>query len=293
MRGGVRLSSPGRWRRRRRTPGGPAGPSASPVHLRRPMTHRNPGVTGRGARAGATRHRAGRYGEERRAGRGGGARLSGCRGGCGVRAFVRRAMVRHVGRWDSAAAGIVTAILIGDRAGLDGRRRAVAAGGRHVSRHRDLRRQHRHLRSADAGAVPLGRTAGADGHGDRHRRCSSSTARWSTAAHRSTARSPWRSLYFAARALDQRVHAAARLLVAAGGARRRRSARGLRSGVPAVVRRHARHSRGGSAACRGPPRSPLVRTLGGDAGGVGGGGSCPAADRRVRLRSRHVRRARC
>jgi ComEC/Rec2-related protein len=39
---------------------------------------------------------------------------------CGaIRAFVRRTVAAWVGRWDARSAGIVTAILIGDRAGLD------------------------------------------------------------------------------------------------------------------------------------------------------------------------------
>ena len=51
-----------------------------------------------------------------------------------ARAFARRALARAVGRWNSRSAGIVTAILIGDRTGLDPdvERRLQEAGTYHV-----------------------------------------------------------------------------------------------------------------------------------------------------------------
>jgi competence protein ComEC len=51
-----------------------------------------------------------------------------------ARAFVREAIARSVGAWGSRAAGIVTAIVIGDRAGLDSQvqRRLQEAGTYHV-----------------------------------------------------------------------------------------------------------------------------------------------------------------
>ncbi len=52
----------------------------------------------------------------------------------GTRAFVRRAMARHVGRWSPRSAAIVGAIVIGDRTGLDDtlERRLQEAGTYHV-----------------------------------------------------------------------------------------------------------------------------------------------------------------
>ena len=51
-----------------------------------------------------------------------------------IRAFVRRALTRHVGRWSPRSAGIVGAIVIGDRTGLDEavERRLQEAGTYHV-----------------------------------------------------------------------------------------------------------------------------------------------------------------
>src|SRR6185503_1108737 len=52
----------------------------------------------------------------------------------GVRLFARRAIARSVGRWSPQSAAIVTAIVIGDRAGLDDdvQRRLQEAGTYHV-----------------------------------------------------------------------------------------------------------------------------------------------------------------
>src|SRR4029077_11137906 len=52
----------------------------------------------------------------------------------GVRLFSRRAIARFVGRWNPQSAAIVTAIVIGDRAGLDDdvERRLQEAGTYHV-----------------------------------------------------------------------------------------------------------------------------------------------------------------
>lgn len=51
-----------------------------------------------------------------------------------IRAYARRAIARAVGRWDSQAAGVVAAIVIGDRAGLDAdvQRKLQEAGTYHV-----------------------------------------------------------------------------------------------------------------------------------------------------------------
>src|SRR4029079_12103021 len=51
-----------------------------------------------------------------------------------IRAFSRRAIAASVGRWSRRAAGIVTAIVIGDRSGLDDEveRRLQEAGTYHV-----------------------------------------------------------------------------------------------------------------------------------------------------------------
>ena len=63
-----------------------------------------------------------------------------------IRAHVRRALDRWVAPHDAVSAAIAAAVLIGDRTGLPDETRERAAGGRHVSRHRDLRRQHRDSR---------------------------------------------------------------------------------------------------------------------------------------------------
>src|SRR5207244_10789297 len=71
----------------------------------------------------------------------GGARVEGVGRGRGfegglsaARAFSRRAIRDAVGRWSAASAAIVTAIVIGDRAGLDDglQRRLQEAGTYHV-----------------------------------------------------------------------------------------------------------------------------------------------------------------
>lgn len=106
----------------------------APVRLRHPVTHRNPGgldeartLARRGvalvgtAKSGALVDVIAR-----------GSRVSEAAGA--ARAFVRRVITAHVGRWDATAAGIVTAILIGDRAGLtmDVERSLQEAGTYHV-----------------------------------------------------------------------------------------------------------------------------------------------------------------
>ena len=55
-------------------------------------------------------------------------------GAAEIRAFVRRALARHVGRWSSRSSAIVGAIVIGDRTGLDDavERRLQEAGTYHV-----------------------------------------------------------------------------------------------------------------------------------------------------------------
>src|SRR6185369_4049343 len=51
-----------------------------------------------------------------------------------LRAFARRSIAASVGRWSTRSAGIVTAIVIGDRTGLDDEveRRLQEAGTYHV-----------------------------------------------------------------------------------------------------------------------------------------------------------------
>ena len=78
-----------------------------------------------------------------------------------IRSAVRGAINRHVGSRDPQSAAIAVAILIGDRGALDPIGRAAAAGSRHVSRHRHLRRQHRDPRR------PGPRTAVGDSHSRR------------------------------------------------------------------------------------------------------------------------------
>ncbi len=90
----------------------------APVHVRRPTPHRNPGAmdeTQALARRGivlvgtvksATLIEVIAPGSPR------------TEAAAAARAFVRRAVARHVGGWSAVAAGVVTAILIGDRAGL-------------------------------------------------------------------------------------------------------------------------------------------------------------------------------
>lgn len=106
----------------------------APVHLRRPTTHRNPGSIDE-ARALARRGTV-LIGSVKSAVLVEMVSLGSWRteAAAGVRAFVRRAVARHVGQWDAVAAGIVTAILIGDRAGLgaDTERSLQEAGTYHV-----------------------------------------------------------------------------------------------------------------------------------------------------------------
>jgi competence protein ComEC len=105
-----------------------------PAHLRRPSRYLNPGVAD----------------EERAMNRRGVVLVGSVKSGALVevvapgpwlaeaaattRQFVRDAVVRHVGRWSEQSAGIVTAILIGDRAGLSvtTTRRLQEAGTYHV-----------------------------------------------------------------------------------------------------------------------------------------------------------------
>ncbi len=115
------------------------------------------------ARAGAARDDAGRHGEERRAGRGPGARQSGRRSDVRrARLCAARDRATPSGAGARSPRAIVAAIVIGDRAGPGRRRAAAAAGGRHLSRDRDLRRQHRDPRRAAAERVPPRRLARTD-----------------------------------------------------------------------------------------------------------------------------------
>ena len=138
--------------------------------LRVPTTYRNPGVPDEPRALGATRHRARRLGQERRAGRG------------------RRAGARR-DEWASAFRAWVRSVLVATVAPLERRgrrrrrrdrdrrshgagagRRGAAAGGRHVSRDRDLRRQHRDSdRAAPRRRALAGRVA-ANRRGRRDRR---------------------------------------------------------------------------------------------------------------------------
>ena len=120
------------------------------------------------------------------------------------------------------------------------RRAAAAAGGRHVSRHRDLGRQHRDSRRPAARGVPAGR------HG------SGATAMLAAIAvllayarlvggGASVDRATLMAVvYFGARAVDQRSPPLNALARRRGAARRRRSAVGRRPGVRPDVRRDAR-----------------------------------------------------
>jgi competence protein ComEC len=105
-----------------------------PAELRRPSRYLNPGVADdeRGlARRGTTLVGSAKSGMLVEIVAGGG-RLS--EAAAEVRAFVRSALATAVGRWSAQSAGIVTAIVIGDRAGLDDglERRLQEAGTYHV-----------------------------------------------------------------------------------------------------------------------------------------------------------------
>ena len=188
--GGVLLTVVGALARRaRRTSGAPggasrtAGAAPAPVAVSRSRRARPGAARSRGAA------RAGRHGQERRARRGGRARASRRRsGGAALRAFARRAIGDAVGRWSAQSAAIVTAIVIGDRAGLDDDVAAPAAGSRDVSRDRDLRRQHRDSRRAHAGGVPVAGVLGRAAMLSADRRPRRRTAISSAAARRSIAR---------------------------------------------------------------------------------------------------------
>ncbi|MGE3176490.1 MAG: DNA internalization-related competence protein ComEC/Rec2 [Vicinamibacterales bacterium] len=106
-----------------------------PVLLRRPLAHRNPGMAVNEVRSLARRGivlvgtvKSGALVEviER-----GSMWSETC---ADIRGHVRRLVAAHVGRWDPAAAAVVAAILIGDRAGLtaDATRRLQEAGTYHT-----------------------------------------------------------------------------------------------------------------------------------------------------------------
>lgn len=105
-----------------------------PVYLRRPARYLNPGAPDEErslARRGATLVGSAKSGAlVEIVGRG--SRPAEAAGR--ARAYVRRVVQRSVGRWSARSAGIVTAILIGDRAGLDDEveRRLQEAGTFHV-----------------------------------------------------------------------------------------------------------------------------------------------------------------
>ena len=67
-----------------------------------------------------------------------------------ARRFVRRAVARTVGVHDGRSAAVVTAVLIGDRAGLDREITERLQQGGGLPRHRHLRREHR---GADRGSA--------------------------------------------------------------------------------------------------------------------------------------------
>ena len=116
----------GEWRAGRRV--------RFPVELRRPSRYLDPGVPEQRARAGAAGDDAGRHGEERCARRGHPRGTWFDEAMAQARAFARRAIAGAVGRWSPESAGIVAAIVIGDRAGLgdDMERRLQEAGTYHV-----------------------------------------------------------------------------------------------------------------------------------------------------------------
>lgn len=136
VRGGVRLSVGGapeastvvRWRAGRRV--------EAWALLREPGVYRNPGGAGSDEPARLARRgialvgtvKSGRVVEVTSRG------SLVAEASSGVRAFVRAAVSRHVGRRDARTAGVVTAILIGDRTGLepDDERRLQEAGTYHV-----------------------------------------------------------------------------------------------------------------------------------------------------------------
>jgi competence protein ComEC len=106
----------------------------APVQLRRPSRYLNPGVVDEEralARRGTTLVGSVKSGALVEIVREGSA-LS--EGAWRLRSFVRRAIAAAVGRWSSRSSAIVTAIVIGDRAGLDDdlQRRLQEAGTYHV-----------------------------------------------------------------------------------------------------------------------------------------------------------------
>ncbi len=140
-----------------------------PAELRRPSRYLNPGVADEEralARRGTTLVGSVKSGALVDVVVNGG-RLS--EAAADARAFVRRAIASAVGPWSARSAAIVTAIVIGDRAGLDDEPRAEAAGGGDLSRHRNFRGQHRHSRGAHARRVPPRGAAWPRGHADGHR----------------------------------------------------------------------------------------------------------------------------
>ena len=138
----------------RRPEGAAAGRSAPRLAISRR------GCPRRRAVAADARHLAPRDHEERRA-RGGGGPCRLDRRADGRRSRARAARHRRRRR-------PVERAFVGDRHGHRDRRPgrpgrrcgAAAAGGRHVSRHRDFRRQHRDPRRPDDRRVPAGRSAG-------------------------------------------------------------------------------------------------------------------------------------
>ena len=108
---------------------------AFPATLRKPGRYLNPGVPRRGASVCVARHVARRIGEKRPADRGRGAGNAARRSArVDARAPSGGPSRRSVAPWSARSAAVVTAILIGDRAGLDDEveRRLQEAGTYHV-----------------------------------------------------------------------------------------------------------------------------------------------------------------
>jgi competence protein ComEC len=105
-----------------------------PATLRRPVTHRNPGVPDEARalqRRGIALVGSAKSGALVEITAPGSARQEGA---AGVRAWVRRALADTVGAWSQRSAGVAAAIVIGDRTGLDeaDEQRLLRAGTYHV-----------------------------------------------------------------------------------------------------------------------------------------------------------------
>ena len=167
--GGVQAAVGGRFvsERRARWVAGRRVRMAVPAAAGAPLSE-----SGRGrpaGTAGMARRRAARIRQERAARRGGRTREAVAGGvGGGARALVRRVIGRTVGAHSPRSAAVVTAVLIGDRAGLDTDTRRRLQEGRHLSRHCHLRREHRDSDQRAAGGPAAGRRTAALGRHCRH-----------------------------------------------------------------------------------------------------------------------------